>query len=64
MARDVPGSAAYFAGYEAVRRTMIPIGGTANDLNPLQLLFAGGKYETTCDRNLKCSTSANSRGVV
>lgn len=42
MARDVPGSAAYFAGYEAVRRTMIPIGGTANDLNPLQLLFAGG----------------------
>eukprot|EP00003_Mantamonas_plastica_P004721 TRINITY_DN1375_c0_g1_i2.p1 TRINITY_DN1375_c0_g1~~TRINITY_DN1375_c0_g1_i2.p1 ORF type:complete len:256 (-),score=57.50 TRINITY_DN1375_c0_g1_i2:1129-1896(-) len=40
--RDVPGSGAYFAAYELMRRKMIPEGGTANDLNFWQVLLAGG----------------------
>ena len=42
LLRDVPGSYAYFAGYEFVRRKFIPEGGDAGDLSPLVLLFAGG----------------------
>jgi len=42
LARDVPGSVAYFAAYELFRRILTPKGGNPNDLNPLVILFAGG----------------------
>ncbi|KAF8935275.1 mitochondrial carrier domain-containing protein [Dissophora ornata] len=42
LLRDGPGSAAYFVAYELVKKALIPAGGTANDLNPLSVLFAGG----------------------
>jgi len=40
--RDVPGSGAYFATYELVKRSFIPEGGSAADLKSWQLLLAGG----------------------
>ncbi|KAL6058806.1 Mitochondrial carnitine/acylcarnitine carrier protein [Balamuthia mandrillaris] len=40
--RDVPGSGAYFAANEWVKRMFIPPGGTAKDVGPLPLLLAGG----------------------
>lgn len=42
LLRDGPGSAAYFVAYEVIKRSLIPAGGTAADLNPLSVLFAGG----------------------
>ncbi|KAF9350936.1 carnitine transporter [Mortierella sp. AD094] len=42
LLRDGPGSAAYFVAYELVKKALIPTGGTANDLNPLSVMFAGG----------------------
>jgi hypothetical protein len=42
LLRDGPGSAAYFVAYEVVKKSLIPQGKTAADLNPLSVLFAGG----------------------
>ncbi|KAF9958189.1 carnitine transporter [Mortierella alpina] len=42
LLRDGPGSAAYFVAYELIKRSLIPEGGKASDLNPLSVLFAGG----------------------
>ncbi|KAG0005514.1 carnitine transporter [Entomortierella chlamydospora] len=42
LLRDGPGSAAYFVAYELVKKALIPAGGTAEDLNPLTVMFAGG----------------------
>lgn len=44
LLRDGPGSAAYFVAYEVIKRSLIPAGGTAADLNPLSVLFAGGMF--------------------
>jgi len=40
--RDVPGSGAYFAAYEFIKRRFIPEGGTAADVGMAGLLIAGG----------------------
>ncbi|KAG0228825.1 carnitine transporter [Actinomortierella wolfii] len=42
LLRDGPGSAAYFVAYELIKRSLIPAGKTAADLNPLTVMFAGG----------------------
>ncbi|KAF9162660.1 carnitine transporter [Actinomortierella ambigua] len=42
LLRDGPGSAAYFVAYELIKRSLIPAGKTASDLNPLTVMFAGG----------------------
>ena len=42
LARDVPGSAAYFAAYEGMRRYFRKPGQSLDDLTPLHLLMAGG----------------------
>ncbi|KAG0032672.1 carnitine transporter [Podila clonocystis] len=42
LLRDGPGYAAYFGAYELIKRAFIPHGGTAADLNPLTIMFAGG----------------------
>lgn len=40
--RDVPGSGAWFATYEIMRRSFLKEGQTVSDLHPLVSLFAGG----------------------
>lgn len=40
--RDVPGSYAYFAGYEWIKRALTPAGADPKSLNPLAVTFAGG----------------------
>lgn len=42
LLRDGPGSAAYFVAYELIKKSLIPDGKTAADLNPLTVMFAGG----------------------
>jgi len=42
LLRDVPASAAYFAGYELLLRTLTPEGQSRADLSPLRILLAGG----------------------
>ncbi|KAF8976662.1 carnitine transporter [Entomortierella lignicola] len=41
LLRDGPGSAAYFVAYELIKKGLTPAGGSASDLNPLSVLFAG-----------------------
>ncbi|KAF9547687.1 carnitine transporter, partial [Lunasporangiospora selenospora] len=41
LLRDGPGSAAYFVAYELIKKSLIPAGGTASDLNPFTVMFAG-----------------------
>lgn len=42
LARDGPGSAAYFVSYESVKRLLTPAGQDPADLNLLNVLLAGG----------------------
>eukprot|EP00164_Ancoracysta_twista_P000488 GFYU01000653.1.p1 GENE.GFYU01000653.1~~GFYU01000653.1.p1 ORF type:complete len:310 (+),score=108.34 GFYU01000653.1:30-932(+) len=42
LLRDIPGSGAYFAGYEGFKIALTPEGKTSADLGPLKTLFAGG----------------------
>jgi solute carrier family 25 (mitochondrial carnitine/acylcarnitine transporter), member 20/29 len=42
LARDGPGSAAYFAAYEIVKHALTPAGAKPEDLNFGAVLFAGG----------------------
>lgn len=42
LLRDIPGSFAYFAGYEWIKRSLTPAGEDPKNLNPLKVLFAGG----------------------
>jgi len=42
LLRDVPASAAYFAGYELLLRNLTPEGQSRADLSPLRILLAGG----------------------
>ena len=42
LLRDVPGSFAYFAGYEYIKRMLTPAGADPKSLNPLAVTFAGG----------------------
>eukprot|EP01102_Stenamoeba_stenopodia_P004920 TRINITY_DN15424_c0_g1_i1.p1 TRINITY_DN15424_c0_g1~~TRINITY_DN15424_c0_g1_i1.p1 ORF type:complete len:307 (-),score=57.46 TRINITY_DN15424_c0_g1_i1:234-1154(-) len=42
MLRDVPGSGAYFAAYEAMKRGLTPEGKSQKDLSPLTIIAAGG----------------------
>ncbi|KAL5534068.1 hypothetical protein ACEPAG_529 [Sanghuangporus baumii] len=42
LARDGPGSAAYFAGYEITKKALIPAGSSPSDLNLGAVIFAGG----------------------
>ncbi|EJD03780.1 mitochondrial carrier [Fomitiporia mediterranea MF3/22] len=42
LARDGPGSAAYFAGYEVTKRAVTPAGSSPSDLNLGAVIFAGG----------------------
>jgi len=42
LLRDVPGSFAYFAGYEWIKRALTPAGADPKSLNPLAVTFAGG----------------------
>ncbi|KAL9939645.1 hypothetical protein V8E36_001462 [Tilletia maclaganii] len=42
LARDGPGSAAYFCAYEAVKRLLTPPGASPSDLNLLNVITAGG----------------------
>lgn len=42
LLRDIPGSFAYFAGYEWIKRALTPEGEDPKNLNPLKVLFAGG----------------------
>eukprot|EP00126_Sphaerothecum_destruens_P015109 Sdes_comp9027_c0_seq1m453 len=42
LLRDVPGSGAYFAGFEFMKSALTPEGGNSKELGPLRLLFAGG----------------------
>lgn len=42
LARDGPGSAAYFGAYEAIKRSLTPKGADASELNLLHVLTAGG----------------------
>ncbi|PWN23134.1 mitochondrial carrier [Microstroma glucosiphilum] len=42
LARDGPGSAAYFCSYEAIKRALAPKGADAQELNLLNVMIAGG----------------------
>ena len=42
LARDGPGSAAYFAAYEVAKRSLTPAGSDPNDLNIMTTITAGG----------------------
>jgi solute carrier family 25 carnitine/acylcarnitine transporter 20/29 len=42
LLRDVPGSFAYFAGYEWIKQSLTPAGQDPKNLDPLKVLFAGG----------------------
>jgi solute carrier family 25 carnitine/acylcarnitine transporter 20/29 len=42
VARDGPGSAAYFAAYEVVKKSLTPAGGDPNKLNMGAVIMAGG----------------------
>ncbi|CAB4408197.1 unnamed protein product [Rhizophagus irregularis] len=42
LARDGPGSAAYFGAYELTKRLLTPANATPDSLNPAAVLFAGG----------------------
>jgi len=42
LLRDVPASAAYFAGYEMLLRSLTPEGKSRADMSPLRILVAGG----------------------
>ncbi|KAI5124088.1 hypothetical protein M0805_000903 [Coniferiporia weirii] len=42
LARDGPGSAAYFVGYEVTKKAVTPAGASASDLNLGAVIFAGG----------------------
>ena len=42
LAREMPGNALYFMGYQATKRAMLKEGQSMDDLKPWQLMFAGG----------------------
>jgi solute carrier family 25 carnitine/acylcarnitine transporter 20/29 len=42
LARDGPGSAAYFAAYEVTKRALTPAGASSSDLNLGVVIFSGG----------------------
>jgi len=42
IARDGPGSAAYFAAYEVTKKLLTPKGASPNDLNIGSVIMAGG----------------------
>lgn len=42
LAREMPGNAFYFMSYQATKRALVKDGGTVDDLNSWQLMFAGG----------------------
>jgi solute carrier family 25 carnitine/acylcarnitine transporter 20/29 len=42
LARDGPGSAAYFGAYEITKKLLTPANSTPDSLNPAAILFAGG----------------------
>jgi len=42
LARDGPGSAAYFAAYEVTKKALIPAGASSSDLNLSAIILAGG----------------------
>jgi len=42
LARDGPGSAAYFAAYEVTKKALTPAGASAADLNLQAVILAGG----------------------
>ncbi|KAH8998841.1 hypothetical protein EDB86DRAFT_2828382 [Lactarius hatsudake] len=42
LARDGPGSAAYFATYEITKKALAPVGAQSSDLNIGQVILAGG----------------------
>jgi solute carrier family 25 carnitine/acylcarnitine transporter 20/29 len=42
LARDGPGSAAYFAAYEVTKKALAPAGAPSSDLNIGQVILAGG----------------------
>lgn len=42
LARDGPGSAAYFVSYESIKRILTPAGSDPQDLNLMNVLLAGG----------------------
>jgi len=42
LARDGPGSAAYFAAYEVTKKALTPAGASPADLNLSAIIFAGG----------------------
>lgn len=42
LARDGPGSAAYFAAYEVTKKALTPAGGSPGDLNLSAVIIAGG----------------------
>jgi solute carrier family 25 carnitine/acylcarnitine transporter 20/29 len=42
LARDGPGSAAYFATYEVTKKALAPAGASSSDLNIGQVILAGG----------------------
>lgn len=42
LLRDIPGSVAYFGGFEAIKAAMTPEGGDPADLNPVATFCAGG----------------------
>ncbi|THV05993.1 hypothetical protein K435DRAFT_826091 [Dendrothele bispora CBS 962.96] len=42
LARDGPGSAAYFAAYEVTKKALTPAGSSSSDLNLSAIIFAGG----------------------
>lgn len=42
LLRDIPGSVAYFGGYELLKKALTPPGKRPEDLSPLTVLFAGG----------------------
>lgn len=42
LARDGPGSAAYFAAYEVTKKALTPAGSSPSDLNLGAIIFAGG----------------------
>ncbi len=42
IARDGPGSAAYFAAYEVTKKALTPAGSSPSELNLGAVIFAGG----------------------
>ncbi|EPZ34510.1 mitochondrial carrier [Rozella allomycis CSF55] len=42
LARDIPGSVAYFGAYEITKKLLTPAGSTPDQLNSMAVLFAGG----------------------